>query len=127
MVAFAAGEVLAVLWVLLRRGFGAHDLVPFALGSFPFGFWMAAVSRAFRDVVGRPHGLPRLGAVGALGLAGALTWTVVVTWLFGPWMAAFNIPAAWIWALAGIASLVPRRGPLTGPPDPRSRAGAPSA
>ena len=106
-VAVAAGVGLAVLWVLIRRGAGAYALIPFALWCLPFGAWMAALARAFRDVVHRPHGLRRTTAVAALGLAGALVWTVAVTWLFGPWVAAFNIPAAWLWACAGIAALMP--------------------
>ncbi len=106
-IAIAAGEGLALLWVLVRRGFGAHDLVPFALWSLPFGLWMGVLARAFRDVVQRPYGLPRLASVAALGLAGALAWTMVVTWLFGPWVMAFNVPVAWLWACAGIAALVP--------------------
>ena len=106
-VALAASVAVAVLCLLIRRGFGAYDLVPFALGSLPFGAWMGLVAHLFRDVVHRPHGLARLGAVAAIGAIGALVWTVAVTWLFGPWVAGFDLPVAWLWALAGIASLVP--------------------
>jgi hypothetical protein len=106
-VALAASVGAAVICVVLRRGFGAYDLVPFAFGSLPFGVWMAGVARVFRDVVHRPHGLTRLGATAALGLIGALVWTVVVTWLFGPWVAGFDLPVAWLWAVAGIAALMP--------------------
>ena len=106
-VAVAVGEGLALLSVLVRRGIGAHDLIPFALWSLPFGLWMALLARGFRDVVHRPYGLPRIAAVSALGLAGALAWTMAVTTFFGPWIAAFNLPVAWLWVLAGIAALMP--------------------
>jgi hypothetical protein len=106
-VAAATSEGLAILWVCIRRGFGAPDLPAFALWSLLFGLWMGAWARAFRDVVRRPYGLPRTGAVAALGLAGALVWTMVVTWVFGPWVTALNLPAAWLWACSGIAALVP--------------------
>jgi len=105
-VAAATSEGLAILCVCVRRGFGAPDLLPFALWSLLFGFWVGAWARLFRDVVRRPRGLPRTGAVAALGLAGALVWTMVVTWMFGPWVTALNLPAAWLWAGAAIAALI---------------------
>src|SRR5262245_31002755 len=95
-VAAAASEGLAIVYVCIRRGFGAPDLLPFALWSVLFGLWMGAWARAFRDVIRRPHGWPRTGAVAALGLAGALAWTMAVTWVFGPRVTALNLPAAWL-------------------------------
>jgi hypothetical protein len=106
-VAGAASEGLAILWVCVRRGYGAPDLLPFALWSLLFGLWMGACARAFRDVIRRPYGLPRTGAVSALGLACALAWTMIVIWVFGPWVTALNLPASWLWACAGIAALLP--------------------
>jgi hypothetical protein len=107
-VATVTGVALAVAWVLARRGFGLYDLAPFAFWTMLFGAWMAWVARRFRDVIERPPGWSRHAGVAAVGAVGALVWTMVVFWTFGPWMMSFNLPIGALWAVAGIVTMLPR-------------------
>jgi hypothetical protein len=105
VVAFGVSEGLAIVWVMGRRGFGIHDLVPFAAWCLLYGVVVACVGRLFSSTLSRAAGPRRWISGAALGLAVSVVWTVVVYWLLGPWVLAFSFPTAWIWAIGAIAAL----------------------
>jgi hypothetical protein len=105
MVAFGVSEGLAIVWVMGRRGFGIHDLVPFAAWCLLYGVVVAGVGCMFNSTLSRVSGPRRWISGAALGLAVSAVWTVVVYSLLGSWVLAFSFPTVWFWAIGAIAAL----------------------
>jgi hypothetical protein len=106
VVTFLVSEGLALLWVLLRRGFGLHDLLPFAVWCLLYGVVVGLAGRVFGSTLRRATGPRRWLASSALGVAVSVVWTVAVYTLLGPWVLAMSFPIAWFWAIAAIAALL---------------------
>jgi hypothetical protein len=106
VVCFLTSAIMSSVLVVANGGFGASDILPFLIWSFPFAVIIALIKRGMKDILDR-FPLPiRYIVAAVVGGAGGVLWTYIVAFFLGVWFGAFSFPVLPCWMASGASGLI---------------------
>lgn len=102
----AVSTLTAAATVVLNRGFGTGDLLPFLLWTLLFAAVIGFIKEKLTDLLPR-FSVPLKYAVAAIiGMAGGVLWTYIVAFFLGVWFGAFSFPVLPYWMAGGASGMI---------------------
>lgn len=98
--------LMAVVKLVINRGFGASDIKTFFLWTIPLGIFIALVKKWLVSSF-RPWRIPvKYLVLGITGVAAGALWTYVVAFLLGPYFGAFSFQVLTCWVVGATSGLI---------------------